>query len=72
VIRSAVAGFSVVILLMAFYGGTNRHYYPFAPHLFLALPLLFSTQRSFLQALKLPVVGLAFLSALYISLSVIK
>jgi glycosyltransferase involved in cell wall biosynthesis len=64
-IRSAVAGFSVVILLLAFYGGTHRHYYPFIPHLFLALPLLFSTQRSFLQALKLPMLGLALLSSLY-------
>ncbi len=70
-IRSAFASFSVVIIIMAFYGGTNRHYYPFIPHLFLAIPLLFSTQISFFQALKLPVLGIAFLSSLYIGLSVI-
>lgn len=70
-ILSAVVGFSSVILLMAFYGGTNRHYYPFVPHLLLILPMMFSMHRSLVHSLKRPFFALASLGVFYMGLSVI-
>ena len=70
-ILPAVMGFGSVILLMAFYGGTNRHYYPFIPHLLLILPMMFPTHRSLVHSLKRPFVALASIGAFYIGLSVI-
>jgi hypothetical protein len=70
-IRSAVVGFGTVILLMAFYGGTNRHYYPFVPHLLLILPLMFSIHKSFLFHLKRSMIILSCLGVFYIGIAVV-
>lgn len=70
-ILPAAVGFSFVILLMAFYGGTHRHYYPFVPHLLLIFPMMFSMHRSLVHPLKRPFIALASIGTFYIVLSVI-
>jgi hypothetical protein len=70
-IRAALIGFITIILLMAFYGGTHRHYYPFIPHLLLILPMMLSAPRFLGSAFKLPLVALVLAGVSYISVSVL-